>query len=644
MARQSSLLLVVLAVVVAAPGFAAVPEGYLDAATPTLIGGWARDPDFGGPIAIHIYIDGVMHKALLADGTRPDVPCSCGYTWLPPPLGPGTHRVTAYAIGVDSVGEPNGENPELAGSPIAFTGNCDRLAAEAFIWCRDNPGYWINRPTDTHYLSNEAVRVGVNGSYGGTILELYAADWNDNFLLEHGGGAMQLSLWGYDPVGDAAFFRLGICDPTPYAECPAGWGPGCMYLCCSRGAHVANCSSVMACEFTAGAPYNPIQAQGADCGWENAGNDVTALGINPDPPWIHIRKENPQQFTKSNAFAGLTWEQVARLHPAGIQVDYTIRYSGAAALNEHNQELPALFPAPGMNAVYYFYDGDAPFTGGGVTSATAPPEQGYLMLPDREFLPAGDPGWSFVMGQADEYWATACNADESKCLTVAGFSPAIRWLSANGSARAPYLTPTGRFAMVPGLDLSLTVYVFPYRFDRVVAGHTIREHVQAIAATVGCLATGMRCDDGDPCTSGDSCRDGTCTGDPGGCADGGPDADADFGADSGADDGTDGGDGLRPDVSRDDGTAEDARGDGDGGGPSYSDGCACRSAARTTPAGTILLWLVAVVALVLERRRTKSHAATRTSGRHPARTGDRAPAARQPQPSPSPSSASPPTS
>lgn len=177
------------------------PDGSLDASTPQVVGGWARDRDYSGPVGVHIYIDGVFHKALIANTPRADLPCACAWSWTPPPLGAGRHRVTAYAIGVDAQGTPNGENYALSGSPPPIADGCNGLAVPgqggtAHEWCLNNNDYWINRHQDTLYLSNPNVRFGVNRSYGGTIFELYDDDHNENLILEHGGGAMQLSLWG----------------------------------------------------------------------------------------------------------------------------------------------------------------------------------------------------------------------------------------------------------------------------------------------------------------------------------------------------------------------------------------------------------------------------------------------------------------
>ncbi len=79
-------LFVALAMGGAAPAFAASPAGYLDEASSSQVGGWARDPDFPNPIAVHVYIDGKIAHGLLADGLRPDLPLPLGGFALVPGL------------------------------------------------------------------------------------------------------------------------------------------------------------------------------------------------------------------------------------------------------------------------------------------------------------------------------------------------------------------------------------------------------------------------------------------------------------------------------------------------------------------------------------------------------------------------------
>lgn len=76
------------------------PFGALDIAAPGFSGlhvvGWAQDRDVGGPIAVHIYVDGTPVGALSAGQSRADVgPHGFDGTV---PIGAGTHAVCAFGI------------------------------------------------------------------------------------------------------------------------------------------------------------------------------------------------------------------------------------------------------------------------------------------------------------------------------------------------------------------------------------------------------------------------------------------------------------------------------------------------------------------------------------------------------------------
>lgn len=95
--------------------------------------GWAVDPDFTGSINVHFYVDGpagsgTFAGALLATEDSPDV-LDAGWGnshnrfsfQIPSQYHDAReHTLYAYAIGTDASGSPNGENPELLGSPKAF--------------------------------------------------------------------------------------------------------------------------------------------------------------------------------------------------------------------------------------------------------------------------------------------------------------------------------------------------------------------------------------------------------------------------------------------------------------------------------------------------------------------------------------------
>ena len=97
------------------------------------ISGWAFDPDVSSQsISVHIYVDGPAGSGTGYDlgatsVARPDVNTafgitgSHGYSYQIPGLSVGNHTVYAYAIGINTSGVANGNNPTLSGSPFSFS-------------------------------------------------------------------------------------------------------------------------------------------------------------------------------------------------------------------------------------------------------------------------------------------------------------------------------------------------------------------------------------------------------------------------------------------------------------------------------------------------------------------------------------------
>lgn len=110
----------------ASPAHAALPTGYLDAASCDSIAGWAQDPDEPDkPIAVHIYFTGPAGTpGAPAVGTAANIyredlcaaigSCEHGFSILSPlSFHDGAER-PVHAYGIDSQGGPN---PELGASP-----------------------------------------------------------------------------------------------------------------------------------------------------------------------------------------------------------------------------------------------------------------------------------------------------------------------------------------------------------------------------------------------------------------------------------------------------------------------------------------------------------------------------------------------
>lgn len=468
------------ALALAAGVFAGTPEdkhpptGYLDLADGHGISGWARDDDFDGPIVVHIYVDGRMVQRLAAGHTRSDIGAH-GFSWLHEPFGAGNHVVQVYAIGVNSAGAPTGVNAELGGSPAKpFSTGCSGLPNEdgqAGEWCRNNPAYWVHRQGDTAYINgaNEKVRIGVNRSYNGTIYQLFGFDWTRNLLLEHGGGALQLSLWGYEQGkgGDGWFGRGGKCDPVAYQAKEACMAAGydkdhCFARAWSKGAQVADCKTVTPCNgWEAGAPWNFIQAQAANCLWDSPTNDATQFDAQPQSITALVTKTN--MFTKSrDPMPGLSVAETVTIGDLYAEVDYAIDYRGTHSMGYSDQEIPAIFTATGMDDTFWYATKD-----------------GIKTLRRSDVLN------SRQITDLAEKWVSVCDASGERCLTIAADSKYLKGVNVQSIVGGGHMTPIGYFALTPGFHEDVKTFLFPFRFDHTEDGASVRQRINRLAPPRG---------------------------------------------------------------------------------------------------------------------------------------------------------------
>jgi len=463
------------------------PVGALDDANGYIIKGWASDPDFNGPIYVHVYVDDVLQQDILADMDSGDVG-KHRFHWDIPPFGYGRHTVRVYAIGVDANGYPDGNNPELFQSPKIFDIGCNRLQNHELEWCKNNHTYWEKRQGDTKLIWNDYIKVGINNSFGGLITQLYSSDRSKNLLEEHGGSAVQISIYNYDTSkGDVvAWFGQGRCDPTPYTSQQAclSNNSSCVARTWSGGDHVSDCSSVKTCNgVDAGWPWNPIQSIAGNCAWNSSDNNVSYKGSVGSNGW-EINHTNFYNYSKTSKFPNLSLNQKVLLEDVYAKIVYTLDYSGPYTMAYHDAELPAFFSADDLNAYYYYYKGTSPYLNpnSAVTRVTNPPNQtGNLAF--KEYT-----GPYQSWDTATERWWGVCDTTETRCITLASFNRDFitranieKFTNDEGS----YLAPFAYFAMKPGFHQQWEVYVFPYKYDKVIRGKSIRQRIYEIAATYG---------------------------------------------------------------------------------------------------------------------------------------------------------------
>ncbi len=343
--------------------------------------------------------------------------------------------------------------------------------------------YMQTRTASTLYLYNDYVRAGLNRSFGGTLFELYGTD-KMNRIEQHGGGAVQLSVWGDDINtygGEGAFFTTTVCNPTPFFDpevCrSSNNGASCREFA-ARGAQISNCTTEYSClKWTAGGPWNPIQAQAVNCGWNGDTNDVHQIVAGEDS--LTMTLDNPYQFTKSTSIPGMIFRQTTEL-PNGapyLKMTYGVENNSLSDMGEHNQEIPAIFMNKHIPYWYYFYQGPNPYNdvNGSVTRLRHDFGVGLNLSGRSEPYPVPE---STISRPATEDWLTICDKNEGRCLTIASFDPEVKMFMMEGKINRPqYVTALGRFTLRKGYSGNYIVYLFPYRFDDVVGGKSIREWI-----------------------------------------------------------------------------------------------------------------------------------------------------------------------
>jgi len=242
------------------------PFGVIDSAwsAPGEIGlrGWAIDPDTTDPIRVHVYVDGVGRASIAADGVKegldrakPGFGDEHAYERVITGVGPGTHRVCAYAINVEGGGNRSIGCRTVAmpsGSPV---GALD-IAASPDIG-EIEVGGWAYDPDTTDPIR---VHVYVDGRGAASI----AAD---------------------EPNPSTASVPPGYGDAHGFSRVVSGFSPG-SHRVCAYGIDVGAGSNVLlgcaTVEMPSGSPIGLIDEAWAPGG----GGELSIRGWAFDPDTI----------------------------------------------------------------------------------------------------------------------------------------------------------------------------------------------------------------------------------------------------------------------------------------------------------------------------------------------------------------------
>ena len=398
------------------------PYGNLDIASGTELYGWAKDNDSPNTaLRMALYIDGVLVDSFPAKDPGEPAVGQHRFDYKFAPLGTGTHFIWLYALGVNSSGQIDGVNAQISGAPFNVTTDCSQLSTSTLQgWCQGNPNYWIHRQTDTKVLANDNIKIGIDNSYGGAIMQLYGPDRATNLIYEHGGAAMQLSLWGFGQTN------------TTNNYCP-GWSAYPTLL-------------------------DPIQAISPNCGWDSTGNDVDYQASTGTGGWT-TRLDDPYLFNRADInWPGLHLGQTVELGDVYAKVTYTIANDASIGTDTDGQQMPAIITGPGLNAVYY-YPSSSGVVSGTPSSVTGKP-----------------------MSNNTEKWWSMCNSNSSRCLTVATFSPLADTFNV-GSGNQADVGGHFAIRMNSQNQFTIYLFPGNYNSMPIAGGPTVQQRINALPHT-----------------------------------------------------------------------------------------------------------------------------------------------------------------
>lgn len=186
------------------------PIGYIDAAGPAQVSGWAYDQDAGADaINVDVYVDGQFARTARADVYRADLQGAVGstnhgYVVTLPGMSFGAHKVEVYAAeSQGNVSVKIGEVTVTNTAPIGSFDGLDGAYAAGWAFDSDNP----STPLQVALLVDGQIATTTTASAERPDVSSYLQSTNHAFwiaLPTLSAGSHEISVLAYDPLSNDA--------------------------------------------------------------------------------------------------------------------------------------------------------------------------------------------------------------------------------------------------------------------------------------------------------------------------------------------------------------------------------------------------------------------------------------------------------
>jgi hypothetical protein len=174
----------------------------------------------------------------------------------------------------------------------------------------------------------------------------------------------------------------------------------------------------------------------------------------------------------------LSWSQTTSVSGPYAQVTYSITSTSGDSSTSF-QQIPTINVHGGIGDLVFFYNGPNPYNDVAGNVMEFAPVAGTvyaLQLPNRV-----GPFGTGAEAQLTEDWICSCDITGTHCITVATFGSATQDMIVITDPNTPYMGVHGFFSLGLSQARSVTVFLFPYRFDQIIAGLTVRAWIYQLS-------------------------------------------------------------------------------------------------------------------------------------------------------------------